>query len=168
METVAIIVVGLVIDNKQPKTYDVTKKEIRAKKVVMAEPFLQPPVLSLALTGNVLKLLDALVHGSVGFADVVLQLLRVDDGQGLVQPALLPAYPIRGGGPQVAEGLEVAGELLQAVVLDGESTAHIQHKGPVCFRGLGCLLSLKHSEAWSICMEDCSFIFCWNSFGRKH
>lgn len=48
-------------------------------------------MMHVSLTGDVLELFDTLVHGLEGISDVVLQLLEVDDGQWVIQPALVPS-----------------------------------------------------------------------------
>ena len=68
-------------------------------------------------TWYVLEDLDAFVHGLEGLADLLLALLGVDAGQRVVHPALVPLEPVRGGDPEILEGLKVSDKLAEFVIL---------------------------------------------------
>lgn len=75
-------------------------------------------------TRNVLEVFHTFVHGLVDICNIALQLLGVYGRQRVIEPALVPTHPIRGGGPQVRERLEVLHQLLQPIILTNTFTVH--------------------------------------------
>lgn len=68
-------------------------------------------------TWNFGEELGRFVHRFVGFVDVLLDAFRVDAGEGVVHPRLVPAQPVRRRQPQVLERLELFRQTTQLVVL---------------------------------------------------